>query len=102
LPQPLSRKCRIRHFLDNGSAFRCQTLKWACASLEIVLVYARPYQAAAKGKIERLWRTLRTQPLPLLSQPLNLQQLNERLWQWIDSDYHVRIHSPPGQPPLKR
>jgi hypothetical protein len=77
-------------------------LKWACASLGIVLAYTRPYQAAAKGKIERLWRTLRTQLLPLLKPALGLQELNERLWTWIDSDYHVRIHSSTAQPPLKR
>ena len=42
------------------------------------------------------------QLLPLLPQVFSLQQLNEHLWQWIDTEYHVRPHGSTGQPPLKR
>ena len=31
----------------------------------VALIYAKSYSAASKGKIERLWRTVRTQLLPL-------------------------------------
>ncbi len=89
-------------YVDNGPAFRSEKLRYACACLGIALVYARPYTPAGKGKIERLWRTLRMQLLPLLPQVFSLQQLNEHLWQWIESEYHVRPHGSTGQPPLKR
>jgi len=89
-------------YVDHGPAFRSEKLRYACACLGIALVYATPYSPAVKGKIERLWRTLRMQLLPLLPQVFSLQQLNEHLWQWIDSEYHVRPHGSTSQPPLKR
>lgn len=89
-------------YVDNGPAFRSEKLRYACACLGIALVYATPYTPAGKGKIERLWRTVRMQLLPLLPPVFTLQQLNKRLWQWIDTEYHVRPHGTTGQPPLKR
>lgn len=89
-------------YVDRGPAFRSQRLKYACASLGIALVYTAPYSAASKGKIERLWRTVRMQFLPLLPELLSLKQLNERLWQWIDKEYHLRVHSSTRIQPLQR
>ena len=55
-----------------------------------------------KGKIERLWKTIRMQLLQGLSDTLSLQQLNAALQTWIDTDYHVRQHSSTKQAPLER
>ena len=89
-------------YVDQGPAFRSEKLRFACASLGIALVYAAPYSPASKGKIERWYKTVRTQLLPLLPQAMDLEQLNERLWQWIEKDYHVRPHGSTQQPPLGR
>ena len=40
--------------------------------------------------------------LPLVEQPVTLQDLNAALTAWIDGDYHGRVHSSTGQTPLER
>lgn len=89
-------------YVDHGPAFRSQRLKYACASLGIALVFATPYSPAVKGKIERLWRTVRMQLFPMLPELLSLKQLNEHLWQWIEKEYHLRVHGSTGKQPLQR
>jgi putative transposase len=90
----LRRGCCRRLFVDNGSAFRSHQLALVCAKLGITLIHARPYHAAAKGKIERWFRTVRLQLLPLL-QPgdlASLDALNRRLWTWVEGEYHRSPH----------
>jgi len=89
-------------FVDNGPTFRSERLRYACAALGVALIYASPYSAASKGKIERLWKTIRMQVLQGLADTISLQQLNETLQKWIDTDYHVRQHSSTKQTPLER
>ena len=47
-----------RLYVDNGAAYRSRQLALVCARMGVVLVHARPYQPAGKGKIERFFRTL--------------------------------------------
>jgi hypothetical protein len=70
--------------------------------LGIALLHATPYTPEGKGKIERLWKTLRMQLFPLLPDAPSLAQLNERLRTWIEQDYHQRVHASTGQKPLER
>jgi transposase InsO family protein len=46
-------------FLDNGGAFNNLQLQLICASLGTVLVHCRPYVAKSRGKVERLFRTIK-------------------------------------------
>ena len=55
-----------------------------------------------KGKIERFFLTVRKQFLPTLPEGLSLERLNELLTEWIDGEYHRRIHSSTGQTPIAR
>jgi putative transposase len=89
-------------YVDNGAAFRNHTLRYACGRLGIALLHATPYMPEGKGKIERLWKTVRMQLFPRLPEILSLAELNERLQRWIDEDYHQRVHSSTGQKPLER
>jgi transposase InsO family protein len=89
-------------YVDNGAAFRNHTLRYACGRLGIALLHATPYTPEGKGKIERLWKTLRMQLFPLLLPTLTLAELNERLVRWVEEDYHQRVHSSTGQKPLER
>src|SRR5207342_3820466 len=50
-----------RIYVDNGSAFVDKQLLRACASLGIRLVHSKPGQPAGRGKIERVFRTVRDQ-----------------------------------------
>lgn len=81
--------------VDNGAAYRAQTLQTICARLGIRLVYCRPYEPEGKGKLERWHRTFRADFLAELT-PDNitgLGDLNQRLWLWIETTYHQRSHS---------
>lgn len=88
-------------YVDNGPLFRSQRLSYACASLGIALLFATPYTPQGKGKIERLWLTIRTQMLPLVAEQITLEQLNAQLAEWMET-YHRRVHQATGEPPLER
>lgn len=79
-------------YLDNGSTYRGEALSLACARLGIALIHARPYDAPARGKMERFWRTLREQCLDLTGSLGALHDLNARLLAWVDERYHVTPH----------
>lgn len=89
-------------YVDNGPAFRSKHLGYATASLGIALIHSRPYQPQGRGKIERLFRTIRMQLPATSSEGLSLTELNQSLTDWIESRYHVSIHSSTRQTPLNR
>jgi len=91
----LSRGVPDKLYTDNGPAFRSKHLSYVCANLHIRLLHTKPYHAWSKGKIERFFLTLQKQFLATLSfEPVkSLDELNTRLWQWIETDYHQRAHS---------
>ena len=91
-----------RLYTDNGSAFRTHQLRYGCARLGIALLHSQPGVPEGRGKIERLFRTIRSQLLPLLAAITSLAELNQRLSAWIDEDYHRRRHSATGTTPLER
>lgn len=83
-----------RLYVDNGSAYRSQHVALVCARLGITLIHARPYQPQGKGKQERWFRTVRMQLLPLLTEDdrKSLDALNQRLWSWVEAEYHMSPH----------
>src|SRR5208337_1873210 len=91
-----------RLYVDNGSAFRSNRLKYGCARLGVALLHSAPYTPEGRGKIERFFRTVRMQLIPMLAENLSLEKLNEQLHSWLDGEYHQRIHSTTGQTPLER
>ncbi|ATB51296.1 DDE-type integrase/transposase/recombinase [Corallococcus macrosporus] len=80
-------------YLDNGATYRGDTLATACARLGISLLHARPYDAPARGKMERFWRTLREGCLDFLGPVASLHDVNVRLWAFLDAHYHAAAHS---------
>ena len=81
--------------VDNGAACKSGTLQALCAGLEIRLIYCKPYSPEGKGKLERFHRTFREQFLNELdlNRVANIDELNARLWAWIESVYHARPHA---------
>jgi transposase InsO family protein len=79
-------------YLDNGATYRGQALRLGCERLGITLLHARPYDAPARGKMERFWRTLRQQCLDFLSPSASLHDVNVRLWAFVDQHYHTAPH----------
>ena len=88
-------------YVDNGAAFRSRHLDRICGSLGIALIHTPPYTPQGRGKIERFFRTIRSQFLPCFY-GRTLSELNIALDLWVREDYHQRIHSSTGQSPLNR
>ena len=65
----------------------------ACARLGISLLHARPYDAQARGKMERFWRTLREGCLDHLGSLSSLHDVEVRLYAFLDQHYHVAPHA---------
>ena len=89
--------------IDNGAAYRCHSLQGICARLKVRLIYCRPYEPEGKGKLERYHRTFRELFLNEIDiQSIqNIEDLNARLWVWIEQVYHKRPHQGLGnQTPL--
>ena len=101
----LKRGVPVKLVVDNGAAYVAQTLQGICARLGIVLVHCRPYAPESKGKIERWHRTCRDQFLSEVEERhvLSLDDLNARLWAWLEQVYHRTPHDGlEGQTPLAR
>jgi transposase InsO family protein len=94
-----------RLYVDNGAVYRSNHLSLVCAKLGITLIHARPYLPQGKGKQERWFRTVRMQLLPMLGPAdlLSLGALNQRLWAWVEGEYHQSPHKGlDGMTPLDR
>jgi transposase InsO family protein len=79
-------------YLDNGATYSGEALATFCARLGMSLVHARPYDPQARGKMERLWRTLREQLLDYLDRTLPLEEILRRLRAWLARHYHLQPH----------
>lgn len=88
-------------YVDNGSAYRSRQLMFTTASLGISLVHAKPYKPQGKGKIERFFKTVRSQFLPEFTGK-SLVDINEAFEKWLADEYHARKHSSTGQTPMSR
>ena len=102
----LKRGLPYKLLIDNGPAYISGSLKSICARLEIQLIHCRPYEPEGKGKLERFHRTFREQFLSEidLNKISSLEDINARLWAWIERVYPMRVHSglADNQTPLAR
>jgi putative transposase len=91
-------------YCDNGAVYVSSHLQLVCARLGIALVHSKPYDSPARGKIERFWRTVRQGFLPLVHREQNysLDEFNQLFADWLDKQYHRRIHHGIAQTPLDR
>lgn len=91
-------------YVDNGSAFASKQLTRACAVLGIRLTHSPPGEPAGRGKIERVFATVRGQFLVEIATRgvADLAELNRLFSAWVESVYHRRVHRETGQAPLER
>ena len=73
-------------YTDQGKIFTSYHLQIVCANLGVRLCHAKPYAAWSKGKQERWFRTLQMDfEARLVIDPVHtLEELNARLWRWIE------------------
>jgi len=92
-------------YVDNGSPFISRQLERCLAVLGIRLVHSRPGQPQGRGKIERVFRTVREQFLVELEArggAADLEELNRLFGAWVEGVYHHREHAETGQAPMER
>jgi len=91
-------------YVDNGSAYLSKQLLRACASLGVRLVHSKPGRPEGRGKIERVFETVRIQFLVEVEArpPADLSGLNRLFAAWVETVYHRRVHSETGETPIGR
>ncbi|MBD3377137.1 DDE-type integrase/transposase/recombinase [candidate division KSB1 bacterium] len=89
-------------YVDNGSIYSSKELTLICARIGCFLSHTPVRDGAAKGKIERFFRTVRdkffTRELDLSSLP----KLNQQFRLWVEDEYNTTKHSALGMKPIDR
>ena len=80
-------------YLDNGSTYRGEMLQLACSRLGVTLLHAKPYDAPARGKMERFWRRMREQALDHIGQVASLADVEQKLRTWLSRFYQDAPHA---------
>jgi transposase InsO family protein len=91
-----------RLYVDNGPSFSSQMLARSCAMAGISLIHSKPYDSPSRGKVERLFRTIRDRFLSGVQQGVSLQDVNQAFWLWLQEDYHHKLHTGIDQRPIDR
>lgn len=87
----LARGCPSRLLVDNGPNYRSRVMRTACATLGIQLVYATPYRATAKARLERFFLTVRLKLPPMLPPFPTMEDLRSA-WARLLAAYHAEPH----------
>ncbi|MGH8921909.1 MAG: Mu transposase C-terminal domain-containing protein, partial [Actinomycetes bacterium] len=100
----MSRGLPERLYVDNGSPFASQALERTLAVLGVRLIHSRPGRPQGRGKVERLFRTIREGFLQEAARRrcADLAELQRLLSAWLSQVYHRRVHSETGESPLAR
>jgi len=89
-------------YVDHGSIYSSKEIIQICARVGCLLAHAPVRDGAAKGKIERFFRTVCDQFLARQLDLTSLEALNRQFTHWVEEDYNARIHSVLGMSPLDR
>ena len=89
-------------YVDNGSNYASKELSLLCSRVGILLMHTPVRDGAAKGKIERFFRTVRES---FFTRQLNLSSLaalNRQFLEWVEKDYNAQPHSGIKMRPIDR
>ncbi len=89
-------------YVDNGSIYASKEIIQICARLGCLLHHTPVRDGAAKGKIERFFRTVREQFLARNLDLSSLEALNRQFTHWVEEQYNAQTHSVLGMSPLDR
>lgn len=89
-------------YVDNGSIYTSKEIIQICARVGCLLHHTPVRDGAAKGKVERFFRTVRDQFLARDLDLGSLAALNRQFTHWVEEDYNARTHSVLGMSPLDR
>lgn len=89
-------------YVDNGSIYANADITAICARLGCRLLHTPVRDGAAKGKIERFFRTVRERFLCRNLDLASLERLNEQFIQWAEDDYNHQVHGTLQLKPIDR
>ncbi|MEI6388848.1 MAG: DDE-type integrase/transposase/recombinase [Spirochaetota bacterium] len=82
-------------YTDNGATFVSAQTQRILDTLGIPLIHSRPGMPKGRGKIERFFRTVRTQ-FEITLEPATIRSIQDydmRFRSWLESEYHRQPHS---------
>jgi putative transposase len=93
-----------RLFVDNGASYKNDQLRLICASLGAVLIFTKTYSPESKGKIERVFRTIKDNWLNGIdwNDFDSLDSLNAAFHNFINEKYMNMPHSSLDMSPRER
>ena len=89
-------------YVDNGSIYSSKEIIQICARVGCLLHHTPVRDGAAKGKIERFFRTVRDQFLARELDLGSLDAFNRQFTHWVEEHYNAQVHSILGMSPLDR
>ena len=89
-------------YVDNGSIYTSKEIIQICARVGCVLAHTPVRDGAAKGKVERFFRSVREQFLCRQLDLSCLEALNRQFTHWVEEQYNAQTHSMLGMSPLDR
>lgn len=89
-------------YVDNGAIYTCAEIQQICARVGTLLCHTPVRDGAAKGKIERFFRTCREQLLLRELDLSTLDALNTQFSQWVEGEYNAHVHSTLQMKPIDR
>jgi transposase InsO family protein len=93
-----------RLFVDNGKSFDNLQLGLICASLGAALIHSRPYVSTSRGKVERVFRTIKDGWMNSVDWNTftSLESVNTSLSYFLSEKYTNSIHSSLSFTPKER
>jgi transposase InsO family protein len=89
-------------YVDQGSIYTSSEITLICARIGCILRHAPLRDAAAKGKIERFFRTVRGKFLNRNLDLSSLDILNKQFTSWVEDEYNASVHSSISMKPVDR
>jgi putative transposase len=89
-------------YVDNGSIYTSKEIIQICNRVGCLLAHTPVRDGAAKGKVERFFRTVRDQFLARALDLSSIDSLNRQFTQWVEEQYNAQKHSILGMTPLDR
>ncbi len=89
-------------YVDNGSIYTSKEISQICTRLGCLLCHAPVRDGAAKGKVERFFRTVRQSFLSRTLDLSSIESLNRVFVSWVEDEYNSKVHSVLQMRPIDR
>jgi len=89
-------------YVDNGSIYTSKEISQICQRIGCLLCHTPVRDGAAKGKVERFFRTVRECFLIRNLDLSSIEALNRAFCSWVENEYNCREHSVLKMKPIDR